>query len=162
VSDRSYRRACPLSPLREHLRDTFWFAPTAGLFCAVALWWAADAVDEGLIAYLQEQQEQQAYDEVSDLVAIADGAQTIVTTVSSAMMTFIGVVFSISLVAVQTAQGAPVERDGPAVDRLGDLFAELLRLRRVDQGAEVQGGQRVGRVLDGEGWPVRMERTAGR
>lgn len=102
MSDRSYRRPRPLSPLGEHLRDTFWFAPTAGLLCAVALWWAAAAVDAGLIAYLQDEE---AYDAVSDLVAFADDAKTIVTTISSAMMTFSGVVFSISLVAMQMASG---------------------------------------------------------
>ena len=50
-------------------------------------------------------QDEQAYDELSDLIAIAEDTKTIVTTISSAMMTFIGVVFSISLVAVQMASG---------------------------------------------------------
>ncbi|MFG2223103.1 DUF2254 domain-containing protein [Streptomyces sp. NPDC048644] len=98
----SPRRPRALSPLREHLRDTFWFAPTAGLVCAVLLWWGASALDTEIIAVLQRERE---YGAVRDLVAFADDARTIVTTVSSAMMTFIGVVFSISLVAVQMASG---------------------------------------------------------
>ncbi|QGV82478.1 DUF2254 domain-containing protein [Streptomyces ficellus] len=91
-----------LSPTREHLRDTFWFAPTAGLVGAIALWLAASAVDAEIVAYLREQG---AYAEIEDLAGIADDAKVIVTTISSAMMTFIGVVFSISLVAVQMAAG---------------------------------------------------------
>ncbi|OKK04301.1 hypothetical protein AMK26_13045 [Streptomyces sp. CB03234] len=91
-----------LSPLREHLRDTFWFAPTAGLVCVVVLWLVAAGLDAEIVEYLRERR---AYDEIGDLTAIAEDAKTIVTTVSSAMMTFIGVVFSISLVAVQMASG---------------------------------------------------------
>ncbi|OEJ24154.1 hypothetical protein AS594_06320 [Streptomyces agglomeratus] len=88
--------------MREHLRDTFWFAPTLGLLCAFVLWWAASALDAEIVAHLQGEE---AYDEVGDLIGIAEDAKTIVTTISSAMMTFIGVVFSISLVAVQMASG---------------------------------------------------------
>ncbi|MEV3988031.1 DUF2254 domain-containing protein [Streptomyces sp. NPDC049837] len=97
-----YRRPRVLSPLREHLRDTFWFAPTAGLVCVIVLWGAAATVDAAIVDYLRERR---AYDEIGDLTAIAEDAKTIVTTVSQAMMTFIGVVFSISLVAVQMASG---------------------------------------------------------
>ncbi|MBT2525981.1 DUF2254 domain-containing protein [Streptomyces sp. ISL-99] len=99
---RAYRRPRALSPLREHLRDTFWFAPTVGLVCAFALWWVASALDAEIVGYLQGEK---AYDAISDLISIAEDAKTIVTTISSAMMTFIGVVFSISLVAVQMASG---------------------------------------------------------
>ncbi|WP_328951478.1 DUF2254 domain-containing protein [Streptomyces sp. NBC_01220] len=102
MSDRGYRPPRALSPLREHLRETFWFAPTLTLICAVVLWLVASAVDEQIVAYLQDEG---AYDEISDLLSIAEDTQTIVVTVSSAMMTFIGVVFSISLVAVQMASG---------------------------------------------------------
>ncbi|MFE9860948.1 DUF2254 domain-containing protein [Streptomyces sp. NPDC005780] len=102
MSDRGYRPPRALSPLREHLRDTFWFAPTLTLISAVVLWLVASALDEQIVAYLQDER---AYDEISDLVSIAEDTKTIVVTVSSAMMTFIGVVFSISLVAVQMASG---------------------------------------------------------
>ncbi|MFB7306783.1 DUF2254 domain-containing protein [Streptomyces sp. NPDC056192] len=102
MSDRGYRRPRVLSPLREHLRDTFWFAPTVGLLCSFALWWGVSALDAAIVTHLKDEQ---AYEEVGDLIRFADDARTIVTTVSSAMMTFIGVVFSISLVAVQMASG---------------------------------------------------------
>ncbi|MEU0275750.1 DUF2254 domain-containing protein [Streptomyces sp. NPDC006307] len=97
-----HRRPRVLSPLREHLRDTFWFAPTAGLVCAFVLWAAAATADAAIVDLLRERR---AYDEIGDLTAIAEDAKTIVTTVSQAMLTFIGVVFSISLVAVQMAAG---------------------------------------------------------
>ncbi|MGW6566594.1 DUF2254 domain-containing protein [Streptomyces sp. NPDC054975] len=91
-----------LSPLREHLRDTFWFAPIASLAAVFVLWLIASAVDEAIIRLLQDERE---YDAVTELIGIVEDAKTIVTTISSAMMTFIGVVFSISLVAVQMASG---------------------------------------------------------
>ncbi|MEU2246585.1 DUF2254 domain-containing protein [Streptomyces sp. NPDC019224] len=102
MSDRGYRPPRALSPLREHLRETFWFAPALTLVVAFVLWFAAAAVDERLVSYLREEQ---AYDEIQDLVSVAEDTKQIVVTVSSAMMTFIGVVFSISLVAVQMASG---------------------------------------------------------
>ncbi|MEE1742146.1 DUF2254 domain-containing protein [Streptomyces sp. BE147] len=102
MSDRGYRRPLALSPLREHLRDTFWFAPTLGLVGVFALWWAASSLDTEIVAHLRDER---AYTELGDLMSFAQDAKTIVTTISSAMMTFIGVVFSISLVAVQMASG---------------------------------------------------------
>lgn len=102
MSDRGYRPPRALTPLRENLRETFWFAPTLTLISAVVLWLVASALDEQIVAYLQDER---AYDEIRDLVSIAEDTKTIVVTVSSAMMTFIGVVFSISLVAVQMASG---------------------------------------------------------
>ncbi|MFG2141186.1 DUF2254 domain-containing protein [Streptomyces sp. NPDC048650] len=96
------RRPRARSSVREHLRDTFWFAPTVGLVGAVLLWLGAFAVDAEIVSRLQRAG---AFDEVGELVSIAEDARTIVTTISSAMMTFIGVVFSISLVAVQMASG---------------------------------------------------------
>ncbi|MFE1382236.1 DUF2254 domain-containing protein [Streptomyces sp. NPDC058740] len=91
-----------LSPLREHLRDTFWFAPVAAMAGVFLLWWLCSELDTALVEALQDAGE---YETVADLVGIAEDAKTIVTTISSAMMTFIGVVFSISLVAVQMASG---------------------------------------------------------
>ncbi|MFF3541855.1 DUF2254 domain-containing protein [Streptomyces platensis] len=96
------RRPRALSPLREHLRDTFWFAPSAGLVGAGLLWWGASRLDLEIVALLQREK---AYAALRELVSIAEDTRTIVTTISSAMMTFIGVVFSISLVAVQMASG---------------------------------------------------------
>ncbi|WP_414720903.1 DUF2254 domain-containing protein [Streptomyces sp.] len=91
-----------LSPLREHLRDTFWFAPVAAMAGVFLLWWVCSELDEAIVQSLQDAGEHEA---VRDLIGIAEDAKTIVTTISSAMMTFIGVVFSISLVAVQMASG---------------------------------------------------------
>lgn len=102
MADRAVRPPHALANLREGLRDTFWFAPTVGLLCSFALWWVLSEIDTRIVAYLQEEQ---AYEELGDLIAIVLDARTIVTTISSAMMTFIGVVFSISLVAVQMASG---------------------------------------------------------
>ncbi|MEV6397703.1 DUF2254 domain-containing protein [Streptomyces sp. NPDC051907] len=102
MSERTYRRPRAFSPLREHLRDTFWFAPALGLVCVFVLWVAADSVDTLIVTSLQDEQ---LYDELGQLIALTQDAEVIVTTVSAAMMTFIGVVFSISLVAVQMASG---------------------------------------------------------
>ncbi|MFH9074821.1 DUF2254 domain-containing protein [Streptomyces alboflavus] len=96
------RRPRVLSPLREHLRDTMWFAPTVGLIGSLLLWWAAAEVDAELVRLLQDDEE---YDTLKDLNRLAEDAKTVISTISSAMMTFIGVVFSISLVAVQMASG---------------------------------------------------------
>ncbi|MFF4279565.1 DUF2254 domain-containing protein [Streptomyces kronopolitis] len=101
------RRPKALSPLREHLRDTFWFAPMAGLVCAVLLWWAAGALDEEILAHLHRVS---AYAEIRELVSLTEDTKVIVTTISSAMLTFIGVVFSISLVALQMASGQRTPR----------------------------------------------------
>ncbi|MFD3310450.1 DUF2254 domain-containing protein [Streptomyces sp. NPDC058694] len=96
------RRHRALSPWREHLRDTFWFAPTAALVLVFVVWSAATAADDAILTALRDAGDEDA---VSDLLGIAEDAKTVVTTISAAMMTFIGVVFSISLVAVQMAAG---------------------------------------------------------
>lgn len=59
-------------------------------------------LDSAIVAHLRNDR---AYEELGDLASFANDARTVVTTVSAAMMTFIGVVFSISLVAVQMASG---------------------------------------------------------
>ncbi|WP_307123981.1 DUF2254 domain-containing protein [Streptomyces sp. B1I3] len=102
MNDRAHRRPRTLSPLREHLRDTFWFAPTVGLICSYLVWWGLSGLDTQIVTRLQEEK---AYDEIRSLISFTTDAKSIVTTISSAMMTFIGVVFSISLVAVQMAAG---------------------------------------------------------
>jgi len=96
------RRPRALSPLREHLRDTFWFAPVAAMVCVFVVWAVASEIDARIVAALQDEHD---FDTVEELLRFADDARTVVTTVSSAMMTFIGVVFTISLVAVQMASG---------------------------------------------------------
>ncbi|MGW2294844.1 DUF2254 domain-containing protein [Streptomyces violaceorubidus] len=96
------RRPRALSPLREHLRDTFWFAPTAAMVGVFVVWLVAQELDAALVRSLQDDGD---YDTLDDLLRFADDARTVVSAVGSAMMTFIGVVFSISLVAVQMASG---------------------------------------------------------
>ncbi|MBO1330980.1 DUF2254 domain-containing protein [Streptomyces sp. VRA16 Mangrove soil] len=96
------RRPRMLSPLREHLRDTFWFAPTAAMVLVFLVWLLAAGLDDLIVEGLRDGGD---VDTVKDLMGFADDARTVVSTVSSAMMTFIGVVFSISLVAVQMAGG---------------------------------------------------------
>ncbi|WP_369274596.1 DUF2254 domain-containing protein [Streptomyces sp. R11] len=96
------RRPRALSPLREHLRDTFWFAPTAAMVTVFAVWLVAQALDAAIVEALQKDGD---YETLDDLLRFADDAKAVVSAVASAMMTFIGVVFSISLVAVQMASG---------------------------------------------------------
>ncbi|MCX5040538.1 DUF2254 domain-containing protein [Streptomyces coelicoflavus] len=96
------RRPRALSPLREHLRDTFWFAPTAAMVGVFVVWLVAQELDAALVRSLQDDGD---FDTLADLLRFADDAKTVVSAVGSAMMTFIGVVFSISLVAVQMASG---------------------------------------------------------
>ncbi|MDQ1014921.1 DUF2254 domain-containing protein [Streptomyces afghaniensis] len=96
------RRPRALSPLREHLRDTFWFAPTAAMVGVFVVWAGAQALDTAIVDTLQDDRD---YDTLGELLRFADDAKAVVSAVGSAMMTFIGVVFSISLVAVQMASG---------------------------------------------------------
>lgn len=102
IKGKGYRRPRALSPLREHLRDTFWFAPTAAMVLIFALWVGTNDADSAIVQALQDHQE---FDAVDELIRIVNDAKPVINTVSSAMMTFIGVVFSISLVAVQMASG---------------------------------------------------------
>ncbi|MFF6876132.1 DUF2254 domain-containing protein [Streptomyces sp. NPDC012474] len=96
------RRPRALSPLREHLRDTFWFAPTAAMVSVFVVWVGAQVLDAAIVDALQEDRD---YETLDELLRFSEDAKAVVTAVGSAMMTFIGVVFSISLVAVQMASG---------------------------------------------------------
>ncbi|MFJ8046817.1 DUF2254 domain-containing protein [Streptomyces luteogriseus] len=96
------RRPRALSPLREHLRDTFWFAPTAAMVSVFVVWVGAEALDTAIVDALQRDRD---YETLAELLRFAEDAKAVVSAVGSAMMTFIGVVFSISLVAVQMASG---------------------------------------------------------
>ena len=91
-----------LSPWREYLRDTFWFAPAVGLVGAGVLAVGVAELDSLLISALRDAGD---LDAVRQLISVAQDSKSIVTTVGSAMLTFIGVVFSISLVALQMASG---------------------------------------------------------
>ncbi|MER8185819.1 DUF2254 domain-containing protein [Kitasatospora sp. NPDC094015] len=92
------RRYRPLSPLREHLRDSFWVAPLVACVGAVLLAGLTDWLDQEV--YRSTLRENGS---AEDLLRFTGAAKSVVSTVSSAMLTFIGVVFSISLVSLQMA-----------------------------------------------------------
>ncbi len=96
------RRPRPLSPLREHLRDTFWFAPVVGLVGAAVLAWACGGVDVWIVDVLRGTGDDGL---LREAVRFTGDAKGIVSMVGPAMLTFIGVVFSISLVAMQMVSG---------------------------------------------------------
>jgi uncharacterized membrane protein len=66
------------------------------------VWVGAQALDTAIVEALREDRD---YDTLEELLRFAEDAKAVVSAVGSAMMTFIGVVFSISLVAVQMASG---------------------------------------------------------
>ncbi|MEU9256709.1 DUF2254 family protein [Streptomyces sp. NPDC048270] len=83
--------------LREHARETLWVTPVAGLILACLLWNLALTADQELVTIL-----------ASDGISVRDfteDAKAIVTAVSQAMLTFLAVVFSLSLVALQMTSG---------------------------------------------------------
>ncbi len=88
----------PLSPLREHLRESFWFAPLLSCLAAVLLAGLTAWLDEASVAATVAQT-----GTADELMRFDGAAKSVVATVSAAMLTFIGVVFSISLVALQMA-----------------------------------------------------------
>ncbi|MGP3999751.1 DUF2254 domain-containing protein [Streptomyces sp. 8N706] len=100
IGRRMRRRPPRLSPLREWLREAFWFAPVLGLLGAIVLAVLTTAGDSLVVDLLREGGDTEAID---DLIRISDDAKALLNTVGSSMLTFIGVVFSISLVALQMA-----------------------------------------------------------
>lgn len=96
------RQPRPLSPLREHVRDTFWFAPLGGLLGAGVLDRICAGADRTLVGALREGRE---FGRIEALIRFAEQAGGVVNTIGSAVLTLTGVVFSISLVALQMASG---------------------------------------------------------
>lgn len=96
------RRPRVLSPLREHLRDTFWFAPLAGLVVAGVLSVVCVALDRAWVGVLRGEGD---FAGVEGMIRFAARARPVVNTIGSAVLTLTGVVFSISLVALQMASG---------------------------------------------------------
>ncbi|MEV0530645.1 DUF2254 domain-containing protein [Kitasatospora sp. NPDC050463] len=98
MTDRRPVRYRPLSPLREHLRESFWFAPLITCIAAVLLSGVTAWLDEAVVTATVAET-----GSADELMRFTGAAKSVVSTVSSAMLTFIGVVFSISLVALQMA-----------------------------------------------------------
>ncbi|MGW4894092.1 DUF2254 domain-containing protein [Kitasatospora sp. NPDC004240] len=88
----------PLSPLREHLRESFWYAPLLACVAAVVLSAVTAWLDEAAVTASVADT-----GSAEELMRFTGAAKSVVSTVSSAMLTFIAVVFSISLVALQMA-----------------------------------------------------------
>ncbi|MFF9070126.1 DUF2254 domain-containing protein [Streptomyces sp. NPDC014891] len=99
---RAPSRRMLFTQLRRHLRDTFWFPPAAAMAGVFVVWLAAEELDSAIVEALKRSEDVALLEQ---LQRFTDDAKNVVSTVSSAMMTFIGVVFSISLVAVQMASG---------------------------------------------------------
>ncbi|GCE00454.1 DUF2254 domain-containing protein [Embleya hyalina] len=98
------RRRRPLSPWYEHLRDGLWFAPLVGLASGWALATLILALDRWIPDYLDRHPDRPwLRDQYDWLLDLASGTKDTIATMSSAMLTFIGVVFSITLVALQMA-----------------------------------------------------------
>lgn len=90
------RRSARIAQTRETLRNSLWFTPTifvVGAIAAAAFLTRLDydiSADHDLAALFAEN---------------AEDARTIVATIATSMLTFMGVVFSITLVALQVASG---------------------------------------------------------
>jgi uncharacterized membrane protein len=81
--------------LREYLRSSLWFIPSAFVLSAVVLWLVIGAIDR-------------AVDGDDLLLAYGggpDGAQEVLSAIATSMIAFTGVVFSITIVVLQLASG---------------------------------------------------------
>lgn len=95
----------PLPRLRKRLRNSFLFAPTLGLVCGWLLATGALAADTAIYD-LDERLADVDLSQIWFLRAAEDlgaGVKTAAGTMAAGMLTFIGVVFSITLVALQMA-----------------------------------------------------------
>ncbi|ADD41723.1 DUF2254 domain-containing protein [Stackebrandtia nassauensis] len=90
----------PRSPLYDHLRDNFWFAPLVALAGAVVGAQLAVRLDEFVIELADTWRDTEL---LYLLQAVNKSTRGIISSVTGAMLTFVGVVFSISLVALQMA-----------------------------------------------------------
>jgi uncharacterized membrane protein len=81
--------------VREYLRSSLWFIPSAFVVAAVLLWLLFGAIDRGV-------------DGDDALLAYRggpDGAQVVLSAIATSMIAFTGVVFSITIVVLQLASG---------------------------------------------------------
>lgn len=79
---------------RERLRSTFWYIPTSFIVASVALAIGLHRVDVALSI---------SPDDAPWWMSSSSSATTVLSTIASAMLTFVGVVFSVTLVALQLA-----------------------------------------------------------
>ncbi|MEU8138008.1 DUF2254 domain-containing protein [Streptodolium elevatio] len=92
------RRAFPT--LRERLRDSFLFAPVVGLACGFFLATLTLTIDAEIHDHAVDTDDSSLLEYIDN---VGGAGATVIGTISSAMLTFIGVVFSITLVALQMA-----------------------------------------------------------
>lgn len=88
--------------LRERLRDSFLFAPVVGLVCGFLLATGTLTVDAEIHDHAVDTDDSSLLEYIDN---VGGAGATVIGTISSAMLTFIGVVFSITLVALQMASG---------------------------------------------------------
>jgi uncharacterized membrane protein len=88
------RRRFSLLRLRERFYDTFWLLPTVFLIGSLLLAALTRAIDETLSPQITH---------TAPWVVSASAANLVLATLATAMLTFLGVVFSIGLVALQLA-----------------------------------------------------------
>lgn len=88
------RRRFVLLRLRERFYDTFWLLPTVFLVGSLLLAVLTRAVDQALSPVITR---------TAPWVVSAGAASVVLATLATAMLTFLGVVFSIGLVALQLA-----------------------------------------------------------
>ncbi|MCF2531920.1 DUF2254 domain-containing protein [Yinghuangia soli] len=94
------RRAFPT--LRERLRDSFLFAPVLGLVAGFFLATATLTIDQEIHDEAARTEDNRLLDFIDN---VGGAGSAVIGTISSAMLTFIGVVFSITLVSLQMASG---------------------------------------------------------
>jgi uncharacterized membrane protein len=88
------RRSVRTAQFVESVKSSLWVVPLACMALAFVLGLAADSIDQ-TIAY--------APDEEVDVAWSIDDARAVITTIAPSLLTFLGVVFSITIVALQLA-----------------------------------------------------------
>ncbi|MDI2131833.1 DUF2254 domain-containing protein [Yinghuangia seranimata] len=95
-------RRRPFPSIRERLRDSFLFAPLLGLVVGYFLATATLTADQELYDEAVRTEDNRLLEFIDN---VGGAGSAVIGTISSAMLTFVGVVFSITLVALQMASG---------------------------------------------------------
>lgn len=98
VVPRSWQRSAVLSRLRERSRQSYLLVPLSGLGCGGLLALLTVSVDGSLSTASSTARD-------PDFQAFAEPSRNVIAAVGPQMLTFIGVVFSLTLVALQMAAG---------------------------------------------------------